>query len=76
MPTWLFIALILIWGMWVTQALLSVIQTRRMRNRVDRDPSERTKAYRPRATIVLPVKGVDLELEHCLAALCTQDYPD
>ena len=72
---WYLVLLVILWIAWSLQAVLSALQVRRLAKRVTQPASEEAAAYRPKATIILPVKGIDLELPKCIKALCTQDYP-
>lgn len=74
MVFWSFVAC---WSLWLLQALLGVLQVSRLSRRVGRrsDRSQHVTDW-PRAAIILPLKGVDLELPLCLRALASQDYPD
>lgn len=70
------LALLLIWILWILQALVSALRVRAFVSILGRKGSEEDRAYQPKATVILPVKGVDPELAECANALLHQNYPD
>ena len=70
------LALLAVWMLWTLQALVSVLRVRAYVSLLGRGESIDDRAYRPKATVILPVKGIDPELAKCLSALLHQDYPD
>jgi ceramide glucosyltransferase len=69
-------ALLAVWIAWILQALVSALRVRAYVSLLGRGESVDDRAYRPKATVILPVKGIDPELTKCLSALLHQDYPD
>jgi len=55
---------------------MAAILVRKFARRLRRRRRLKFKAYRPRAYVVVPVKGVDEGLADCVASLLNQDYPD
>jgi len=56
--------------------VMAAILVRKFARRLRRRRRLKFKAYRPRAYVVVPVKGVDEGLADCVASLLNQDYPD
>ena len=77
MPTAPPLVLTVLWLAWIAQALLSAWQCRKFLGRFAHPPKNAAyAAYRPPATVVVPFRGVDTDLEHAVRGLCGQDYPD
>jgi cellulose synthase/poly-beta-1,6-N-acetylglucosamine synthase-like glycosyltransferase len=70
------LALLAVWIAWILQALVIALRVRAYVSILGREESMEDRAYRPKATIILPVKGIDPELAQCVMALLHQDYPD
>lgn len=70
-PLWL----LLLWTAWVLQAWLSAGQARRYL-RLFRGKHHDHDLYQPRATVIVPFKGIDHDLPTAMRSLCQQDYPD
>ena len=68
--------LILLWLTWLAQAVLSAMQVRKLARQLETKLRQRDDAFRPPATLIVPFKGVDPELEEHLRSLFEQDYPD
>lgn len=67
--------LIALWMAWVLQALLSAWQWRLFAGRFVHEQESNTDKPQPTAAIIVPFKGVDLDMETTIARLCTLDYP-
>jgi len=68
--------LIVIWTAWVIQAWLSAWQWRIFAGKFTHDPHDDPQLPQPKAVIIVPFKGVDLDLQTTLTRLCTLNYPD
>jgi ceramide glucosyltransferase len=68
------IALFVLWVAWVAQAWLSALNVKRFLRDIAK-PVQLTKRYAPRATVIVPFKGMDPELPAALEELCQQNYP-
>ncbi len=68
--------LALLWLGWLVQAVLSVLQVRKAARMFDRHPRDRHDAFRPFATVIVPFKGLDTDLEAHVQSLFELDYPD
>ncbi|MCX5660060.1 MAG: glycosyltransferase [Planctomycetota bacterium] len=64
------------WFLWLCLAWGSVWKVRKFRGLYTRPRRGGFDNYRPRATVVVPFKGVDTDLVSGVRSLCTQDYPD
>ena len=67
--------LLILWLAWVTQAVVCALRVRAFHNLLAREPSPEDRAYRPHATVIVPVKGIDPGLSETVASLLDQDYP-
>lgn len=76
MPTLVDILLTPLLVAWGTQAVLSALQARKLRNRLQRHERKAYAEYRPPAAVIVPFKGAEPRLEDALDRLFTQDYPD
>ena len=76
MPDVLSYTLSVLWLAWLIQAVICVVQVKHLRRKLKRRVHRPFVKYRPRATVIIPVKGVDDDLATNIAALCSQDYPD
>ena len=63
-------------ALWVAQAALAAFQTYRQSRQFRFKVRRLREAYRPHVTIIMPIKGVDVDLPGCVRGLCTQEYPD
>lgn len=70
-----FLYLCLLWTAWVLQASICAWHVWRLSRRVRKAVGKRN-AYTPPATVIIPVKGIDLDLPESIRAFCKQDYPD
>ena len=70
------LALLVVWILWTVQALVSALRVRAFGSILARRESSDDRDYRPKATVILPLKGIDPELSRCVSALLHQDYPD
>ncbi len=68
--------LTILWGAWVAQAVLSAIVVRKVYRRIDKQSRPRIHPFTPPAVVIVPFKGVDLDMEQAVCSLCEQDYPD
>ncbi len=64
-----------IWSLWIVQAIVSAWRVWRLERRLRRSGKPDYDVYRPTATVIVPVKGLDLRLKETVRALCHQDYP-
>lgn len=67
--------LLALWAAWVVQAALSAWQTYRFSRRFRREPRDFYTGFRPHAVVIVPFKGLDVDLAQGVASLCEQDYP-
>lgn len=65
-----------IWIAWAMQAVLSVMLVRKFARGLERRTPQRYMSYRPPVALVVPFKGLDLDLRANLRSLLAQDYPD
>ncbi len=70
------LALLGIWFAWIVQALVSALRVRAFGSMLGRGERMEDRTFRPKATVILPLKGIDPELEACANAILSQDYPD
>ena len=68
-------ALLILWLAWVAQAVLSALAVRKFARRVGPERRDSFEAYRPRAAVVVPFKGLDADTPAALDGLLHQDYP-
>ncbi|NJL72758.1 MAG: glycosyltransferase family 2 protein [Candidatus Competibacteraceae bacterium] len=61
---------------WVSMALLSVLQCHRLLHRVRKQVRYPAQPDQTRAWLIVPFKGLDVDLPGCIRSLCTQEYPD
>ncbi len=66
----------ILWLVWLMQAVACVLQVKHLHRKLKRRTHRPLARYRPRATVIMPVKGIDDDLVSNIAALCCQDYPD
>lgn len=71
----LWIPLIVLWCLWVAQAVLVDFQAGKFYRRVAAPPREGFTQYQPKAAVIVPFKGHDHELTRNVRALITQHYP-
>lgn len=71
-PLWLLV----LWGFWIIQAILSIVVVRKFAKRLARPRRHKYDHYRPRAFVIVPFKGIELDLAGCIRSFCHQDYPD
>ena len=67
------LALLVVLIAWIFQALVSALRVRAYVSLLGRGGSIDNREYRPKATVILPVKGIVPELAKCLRALLHQD---
>ena len=72
--TW--VLLMVLWTGWAFMAVLVVFQARKFWRRVQRPARPEFEAYQPPAAVIVPFKGVDVDLPQHVRGLLTQDYPD
>lgn len=75
MSTTLLTLLTVIWIAWAIQAVLSVLIVRKFIRGYRLPPRKRYVEYCPPAAVIVPFKGMDLDLRANVRALCEQDYP-
>ena len=68
--------LLLLWILWLGQAVVCATQVYRFLRKLNRKIRLKFATYRPRAWIIVPVKGLDDDLEGHIEALCKQSYED
>ena len=61
---------------WVLQAVVSALQVRKFSRRLDHSQFKGRKPFQPPAVIIVPFKGLDIDLVAAVRSLCEQDYPD
>ena len=66
----------LLMSVWVVQAVVSAIQVRKFSRRLDRPQRKGRKLFQPPAVVIVPFKGLDIDLPEAVRSLCEQDYPD
>lgn len=64
----------ILWALWVVAAVLSVILVRKFGGRFLHWEHDRYEKYSPSVALIVPFRGVDLELEHTIETLCNQQY--
>lgn len=69
---WLLIAL---WSAWVLQSLISALRVRAFARLLSQPASPEDLEHRPDAVVVVPAKGVDLDLDATVRSLLAQNYP-
>ncbi|MEM1108890.1 MAG: glycosyltransferase family 2 protein [Planctomycetota bacterium] len=72
----LWIPLILLWCLWVTQAILVAVQARKFAHRVAKPVRPWHDVRKLKAAVIVPFKGHDHELTRNVRSLITQDYED
>lgn len=72
----LFAILSVLWITWGTATVLAALSVRKCARRYELKPPRRFSDYQPPIVLVVPIKGVDLDLETAIANLCNQVYPD
>ena len=73
---WVILAcLLVLWTAWAFMAVLVVFQARKFWRRVERPARPEFDAYQPPAAVIVPFKGVDVDLPQHVRGLLTQDYP-
>jgi cellulose synthase/poly-beta-1,6-N-acetylglucosamine synthase-like glycosyltransferase len=60
---------------WLLQAALSLWLVSRMLRRLERPDDPRFVSYAPPGIVIVPFKGVDIDMADAVAALFEQDYP-
>ena len=65
-----------LWLAWLLQAVVCLVQVKHLQLNIMRREHRPGAIYRPRAIVIVPVKGADDDLTAHVAALCRQDYPD
>ena len=66
--------LLMLWSMWIVQAFLATVLARKFSRRFQRKDRRKFGAYRPRAVVIVPFKGIEADLPGCIRALCGQEY--
>jgi ceramide glucosyltransferase len=65
-----------IWLAYAAQAVLAAMLVRKFARCQQRPTRHAHQTYRPRVAVVVPFKGLDLDMMTHLRGLLTQDYPD
>lgn len=78
MLIWLlvWIPLIVLWCLWVTQSVLVAIQSRKFSRRVAAPPREGFDRHQPKAAVIVPFKGHDHDLPRNIRAFLNQRYDE
>lgn len=66
---------VILWLLWVCQALLCAVLVAYVRYRLRQSPLEAELTYRPKAWVIVPLKGDDDDVPAVLEALLAQNYP-
>ena len=61
---------------WVLQAVVSALQVRKFSRRLDHSQFKGRKPFQPPAVVIVPFKGVEIDLIAAVRSLCEQDYPE
>lgn len=69
------VILCLIWAAWIVQALLSAWQWRQFAGKFGHTQHSGNAKGRPLAAIIVPFKGLDIDLPSAIQSLCTLNYP-
>jgi hypothetical protein len=72
MAEWLLAVLMIVW---LVQAALSLLLVRRVWRRITRPDDPRFINFAPPGMVIVPFKGVDIDMPAAVAALYEQDYP-
>ncbi len=75
LPAWLQPALLVLWGLWVVQVLLSIQVYRKWLGRLNLPVRDKWLRHTPVAAVIVPFKGVEPGLEEHLHRLTHQRYP-
>jgi len=62
--------------MWVAQAAICLYAVRRYSHRIDKQSRDRVNPFMPPAVVIVPFKGVDIDMDAAIRALCEQDYSE
>ncbi len=65
----LWLARVMLWAAWCTQAVLGALLTRKLRRRWHAEPAVKEQAFQPPCVLIVPVKGVDDRFEDRLLAV-------
>lgn len=68
--------MLLLVGAWAAQAILAAAQVRKFLRRLNYVAHSHRKPFQPPAVVIVPFKGVDIDLPDNVHSLCEQDYPD
>ncbi|MCC6682191.1 MAG: hypothetical protein IT445_14920 [Phycisphaeraceae bacterium] len=68
--------LAMVWTAWAAAAILSAISVRKFARRYEHGQREVFESFRPKAAVIVPFKGMDIDLEMAVDRLCNQEYPD
>ncbi|MCC7147413.1 MAG: glycosyltransferase [Phycisphaeraceae bacterium] len=74
MHSFICVGLLVIWVLWVVQAILATCQVAWFAGKFLRRRSY--DFYRPRAWVIVPFKGLEKDLGESIRCLCTQNYED
>ena len=74
-PSWLQIALLVLWSAWVVQVLLSIKLYHKWLTRLRQPVREKWLRHTPEAAVIVPFKGLEPGLAEHLHRLTHQNYP-
>lgn len=66
--------LALLWIAWLMQAILSAIQVNKLSREFLHKRRANFKAHQPSAAVIVPFKGLELDLSACVRSFCNQEY--
>lgn len=76
MGQFLSITLLLIWVAWCAQAIVCLLQVGKFASLCRKPRRASFDVYRPRAVVIVPFKGLEVDLDVHIKQLCAQEYPD
>ncbi len=68
--------LVPLWSLWLTQVLLSALLAWKLHRILGQEQKTRFMDFQPRATVIVPFRGVDSDLPAVVRSFCEQEYPD
>ncbi|MDP6059818.1 MAG: glycosyltransferase family 2 protein [Pirellulaceae bacterium] len=69
------VLLLILWVAWIAQAVLSVLIVRRFARYLAVKQRAKFQNHQPRATVIVPFKGAELNLPGMVRCFCSQEYP-
>ena len=70
------VILLALWFLWIYQAFATAVRHSRFNRRLQKQVRPAFFRFNPKATVILPVKGADDDLQSLVLGLLQQDYPD